>query len=182
MLTLTRADILFSASFGVKRVIWYALHNIPSYQNLICTRQVGKILIIESWRQIRKKFESVFLLGSSFTLLIFLSICKSQLNENVLFFNTAITIFYLICSLNIPHSNQNPSLVPVERSVSIYSKFILWQHFNISFMMTIVTQKYFLYFFSCNFTIVTGNGNANYIVCLSFPVSQLKLNWESQVY
>ena len=98
------------------------------------------------------------------------------------FFNTAITIFYLICSLNIPHSNQNPSLVPVERSVSIYSKFILWQHFNISFMMTIVTQKYFLHFFSCNFTIVTGNGNENYIVCLSFPGSQLKLNWESQVY
>ena len=74
-----------------------------------------------------KKFESVFLFGSSFTLLTFLWICKLQ--RNVLFyafflyFFYAIIIFCLIYCLNILYSNQNPSFFPVERLIAISSKF-----------------------------------------------------------
>ena len=53
-------------------------------------------------------------------------------NENFLFLNTVIIIFCLIFSLNIPHSNQNPSFFYVERSLSISSKFTFRRHFTIS--------------------------------------------------
>ena len=50
-----------------------------------------------------------------FSLIVgFLLICKCQLNENLLFLKTAILIFCLTYSLNIPHSNQNLSFFPVE--------------------------------------------------------------------
>ena len=73
-----------SASFVVKRILWYALRNIPSYWNFISTRPRS------AWE--KSKFESVFLLESSFTLLIFLSIRKSELRENVHFLT--LTIFH----------------------------------------------------------------------------------------
>ena len=66
-----------SISFSVKRVLLYALRNIPSYKNLISTRELSV------WE--KSKFDSVFFLWSSSTLLSFLSICKSELNEDVLF-------------------------------------------------------------------------------------------------
>ena len=49
----------------------------------------------------------IFLLGSSFTLLIFWSMWKMTNKLEFALLNTAIIIFCLIYSLNIPLSNQN---------------------------------------------------------------------------
>ena len=95
-----------SASFDVKRVLGYSLRNIPSYQNLISTRQrLGKI---KDWIR--------------FSPWIFFYIIDFFINLQITtewecaFRNAAILIFCLIDSLNIPHSNQNPSFCPVEHS------------------------------------------------------------------
>ena len=64
-----------STPVGIKRVLWYALHNIPSCQNFISTRQLG-----ESLNQV---FSLDLHLG--ILLIFFLSICKCQLNESLLF-------------------------------------------------------------------------------------------------
>ena len=82
-----------SVSFGVKRVPWQALHNIPSWDSL------GKMKVWIS-----------FLLGFSFIYIIDYFINLQMTTEwEFAFLNTAIKIFCLIYSLNIPHSNQNPS-------------------------------------------------------------------------
>ena len=110
-----------------------------------------------------KKFEPVFLFA---------------------FLNTPLIIFCLIYSLNIPHSNENPS-------------FFSWLNWSFSINQPLlyisaigeVNTKIILIFLSVWFTIVTGDGimsgfviNTKYIVCLSFPGSQAKSNWVFRVY
>ena len=78
---------------------------------MICPTKYSFLLkplkYLVAWEKL--KFVSVFFLGSSFTF-NFLSICKRQLNENLLFLTLyyAIILFCLMYSLNIPHSTQNP--------------------------------------------------------------------------
>ena len=120
----------------------------------------------------------IFLLGSSFTLFIFLSICKWKLNQNF-FLNTVIIIFCLICSLNILHSNEN-SCFSVEGSVSISSKFTFPRHFpyrssDRSYTKIILTF-FFAWFYLCH-----GRWKDK-VRSLLFPSSQSKFNWVSQVY
>ena len=55
-------------------------------------------------------------------------------NDNwmrIWFFNIAIIIFYLMYSLNVPHSTQNTKFVSVDYLVSISSKFISWWYFTL---------------------------------------------------
>ena len=114
-------QLVYKASFGVKRVLWYAIHNIHSCQNLISTRQLGKY----------KSLDQVSFLDLLLHYLFFINLQMSTEWEFA-FLNTVIIIFCLIYSLNIPHSNQNPSSFPVEGSVSISSKFTFRRHFIIS--------------------------------------------------
>ena len=158
-----------SASFDAKRVLWYALHNISSYQNLISTGNLGKIKVWNSFSP------SIF-----FYIIDLFTNLQITTEWECAFLNTAIIIFRLIYSLNIPHSNQNPSFVPVERSVSILSKFTFRQHFTISLSFE-VTRKFNISF-RVILSIVTGDGNIKFIVCLLFPGSQTKFSWVSQVY
>ena len=76
----------------------------------------------------------------------------------------------------MPHSNQNPSFFPVERSVSIRLSIHISATFHHIIRSDRSHTKIILTFLSCDFTIVTGDGNANYTVCLSFPGSQPKSN------
>ena len=50
------SELPISTPFGVIRVLWHALHNIPSYQTLISTRQ------LEKKQSLMKKIFSVDLL------------------------------------------------------------------------------------------------------------------------
>ena len=111
-----------------------------------------------------------------FSMIDFSSICKCQVNENLLFL-TIIT-FYLIYSSNIPHSNQNPSsffLIPFFSS-------ILFSYSYISTNGEVVTRKSFWHFFPCDFTIATETDlclvlmtNTKYIV-FRFQALRLKPN------
>ena len=100
----------------------------------------------------KSKFESIQLFSLDFylfTLLIFLSICKWQLNEHFLF--TTIIKFCLIYSLHFLHDNQNPSVFPVERS-SIHL-------FKIHILAAFRYNKLFWHFLSFDFTNATTDGN-----------------------
>ena len=79
------------------------------------------------------------------------------------FLNTAIMIFNLMCTLNIPYSNQNHHP----------SKFKFQRHFTILFVVIEVTRKWLWHFFSCDFAIVTGDGNTNYLSVYRFQVLNL---------
>ena len=71
------------------------------------------------------------------------------------FLHTDIIIFCLIYSLNIPHSNQNPSCFSwFIKILSINGESLLY----ILATVEIVTQILFWHFFSRGFTIVTGDG------------------------
>ena len=119
-----------SASFDAKRVLWYALHNISSYQNLISTGNLGKIKVWNSFSP------SIF-----FYIIDLFTNLQITTEWECAFLNTAIIIFCLIYSLNVPHSNQNPSFFPFERSVSISVKFTFDRHFTKSFVVIVVTWK-----------------------------------------
>ena len=95
-----------SASFGVKRVIWYSLHNIPSYENLISTRQ--RLAKVKVWIS--------FAPWIFFYILDFLINLQITTEWECTFLNIAIIIFCLIYSITIHHSNHNPSFYPAERS------------------------------------------------------------------
>ena len=85
------------------------------------------------------------------------------------FLNTAIIIFCLRYSLNIPHqapSTQHPSFQNSDGDIS--------QHRHRKIILT--------FFFSCDFTIVTAGVFTYYRVCLSFPGPQAKFSWVFQVY
>ena len=71
----------------------YAQHKIPSYWNLI---------------------NKVWINFSNICIIDFLSICKWQLNEYLIFLTLPfLNIFCLMYSLHIPHNNQNRSFFPV---------------------------------------------------------------------
>ena len=82
-------------------------------------------------------------------------------------------------SLDIPHSTQNPSFFPVERSVAIH---LFKIHISVKFHHIVVCvstgsfEKITSTFFVCDLVIVTGDGDTNYKVLLSFPSSQPKFN------
>ena len=107
--------------FWCKKSSMICIHNIHSCQNLISTRQLGKY----------KSLNQVSFLELLLHYLFFINLQMSTEWE-LAFLNTVIIIFSLIYSLNIPHSNQNPSFFPVEGSVSISSKFTFRRHFIIS--------------------------------------------------
>ena len=94
------------ASFDVKRVLGCSLHNIPSYQNLISTRQ--RLEKIKLWIR--------FSPWIFFYIIDFLINLQITTEWECAFLNTVILIFCLIYSLNTPYSNQNPSFCPVEHS------------------------------------------------------------------
>ena len=78
---------------------------------------------------------------SCFTFLIFHQ--SANINRmRICFFNTAIIIFCLIYSLNIPHSNQNSSFFPVE-GLSISSKMTFRRYFTLLYLVSseVVTRK-----------------------------------------
>ena len=90
---------------GVKKVLWYAMHNISSCLNLINTRQLGK-------NQSLNQFFSLNLLLHYW---FFINLQISTEWEFV-FLNTNIIILSLIYSLNIPLSNPNISSHRSDRS------------------------------------------------------------------
>ena len=93
-----------------------------------------KFLLTQSTRQRLRKIK----VWINFSPWIFFYIIDLPINLKITtewecaFLNTAIIIFCFIYSLNIPHSNENPSFFPVEHSVSISSKFAFRQRFTIS--------------------------------------------------
>ena len=103
--------------FGVKRIQWEALHN------SFFLKPHEQFAALED-----SKFQSVFLI---YLLLHYWSLINLQMSTEweFAFLNTAILItFCLIYTLNIPYKNQNPSLFPVDCSVSISSKLTFqWQ-------------------------------------------------------
>ena len=108
-----------------------------------------------------------------FYIIDFLSICKCQLNENLLSWRCHNNIWFDIL-LNIPHSIQNPSLFLIE----------LKPFFSSSFSVNgdAATGKQFWHFFPCDLTMcLVLMTDAKYIVCLSFPCPQAKPNWVFKV-
>ena len=97
--------------------VWKELYDMQHYITfLLITTLLGLGILSKS------KFESVFLLGAFFTLLIFFYQSENHNWMRMwLFYNTAI-ISCLIYSLNIPHRIQSPSFFPVQRSVYISSQ------------------------------------------------------------
>ena len=85
-----------SASFGVKRVMHYITFFVIK---TLALRQLGK----------NQSLNQFFSSGSSFTLLIFFISLQITNERAFAFLNTAIIMFCLIYSLNIPHSITNPS-------------------------------------------------------------------------
>ena len=77
------------------------------------------------------------------------------------FLKTAIIIFCLIYSLNIPHSTQNPYFFPVDHSVSISLKFTIWRHSR--YVAVVIFWKNNICFRGSDLTIVKGDWNTNYI-------------------
>ena len=126
----------------------------------------------------------IFLLGSSFTLLIFWSMWKMTNKLEFALLNTAIIIFCLIYSLNIPLSNQNLVFLPVERSISISSKFTFWRHFAISFAKIVITRKWFWRFFFLWFYHFPGRRKykLHSLSMVSMGFQSKFLNWLSQFY
>ena len=81
------------------------------------------------------------------------------------FLNTAVTIFSLMYSLNIPHCNQNSTFFScVRRSIHLFK--IFQDHSQRKIILTFLCV--------CDFAIVKADVNAYYIVCL--PFQALKLN------
>ena len=126
----------------------------------------------------------IFLLGSSFTLLIFWSMWKMTNKLEFALLNTAIIIFCLIYSLNIPLSNQNLVFLPVERSISISSKFTFWRHFAISFAKIVITRKCFWRFFFLWFYHFPGRRKykLHSLSMVSMGFQSKFLSWVSQFY
>ena len=110
---------------------------------------------LAAWKKL--KFESVFLLDLRLPDLFFMNLQMSKFA----FLNTTTIIFCLIYSLNIPHSNQNPSLF-LHWSLSINDQSLLYisaagKKIILTFMKYYL-RKYLWHFFSCHFAIVTGDG------------------------
>ena len=108
----------------------YSIRELPAYFSLIWSKKssmiCGYIIFLflkphehgVAWEKL--KFESVFLPGSSFTLLIFFINLDMTTGWEFAFLDTAIITFSLLYSLNIPQSTENPSFVPGELSVGIH--------------------------------------------------------------
>ena len=102
------------------------------------------------------------------------------------FLNTAIIIFCLIYSLNIPHSNQNPSSFSwFVSSLACYLYSYISANDEGATHTNIILTFLSVWFYYCHgkadlcLVLMT---NTKYIVCLSFPGSQAKPNWVSKVY
>ena len=91
---------------------------------------------------------SVFLLESFFKLFISLSICKWQLNKDLLFFITDIITPWIFLAVIKIH---NFLLLKAHGSVSILSEFIFRRHFIISFsnFEKIILTFIFVWFYNC---------------------------------
>ena len=74
------------------------------------------------------------------------------------FLSIALLIFCLIYSLNIPHSNKNPSFFLLNVQVSLYLK-----NLNFGDISPYGSENNFGISFRVIFTIVTRDGNTNYI-------------------
>ena len=67
-------------------------------------------------------------------------------------------MFYLKYSLNIPHSTQNPNFFILN------TQYPFLQNSHLSNFSPYRSDSDNFEIFSCDFTIVTGDGNTNYIV------------------
>ena len=90
---------------------------------------------------------------------------------NYAFLNTPLIIFCLMYSLYIPHNNQNASFFSGYPSFqNSYFGDISLHRNDHSHRKIIVT-----FFYSCDFTIVTADVIAYYIVCYRFQALKLNL-------
>ena len=126
----------------------YALHEIPSYQNLL-----SKVWInFSSWIN--------FYLHYRF----FINL-KMTTEWAFAFLNTAIIIFCLRYSLNIPHSNENPSFFScVRRSIHLFKIQI---SVTFHYIVMIIVRK-----INLTFLFVWFHGRGNYILHSLFIVSR----------
>ena len=165
------SELPISTSFGVIKVLWYALHNIPSHWNLISTGQLEK-------NQSLIYFFSLDLLCHYW---FFLSICKWQLNE--------------ICFCW--HCHNNVLFNILLKYSSQYSKFIVFfcwtlsihffkMHISATFHHSVVVVTFWKSNFDISFRVISLLSLKTQIQttqpCLSFPCPQTKFNWVSQVY
>ena len=104
----------------------------------------------------------------------------------IAFLNAVIIIFCLIYLLNICHSNQNPPVSPLEKSVSIVSlATYMWPYFNARWCSHMKTIRTFFFSvtmvwpLSWRLDLVT---NTKCKVYLSLSCPQPKFNWVSKVW
>ena len=104
-----------------------------------------------AYKSVLNQFKSVFSIFF-FHYWFFINVQMSA-EWNFFFVNSTIIILCLIYSLNIPHSNQNPwSFCCFLSSLSSHLA-TFWRMVN----GEVVTRKWVWHFFSCDFTIATGD-------------------------